>query len=120
VPAAILIVCALALAASVLVPLLIYRATTKRFRNDLAALAQKLELATEMPARLLEVREFHQQMTELVQAVLDEARNRKDRRLLEQGLRMRERLEVLKARVLDRTARTLREDEEDKSRKARK
>lgn len=105
----ILAICILALTASIIVPLVTYRRAIQHWQQALSVLAEKLEAIAESPAKMLEVREFHAQMMEMVEAVLSEARKRKDRRLLEQALRMRERLEVLKARVLDKTLRLVEE-----------
>ena len=115
-----MIVCALALLAAVIVPLIACRHVVREMHRELDEFAENVNAHLEAPAKMLEVRDFHEEMNEWVLELLAEARRRKDRRLLERGQRMRERLETLRARVLVKTSNLLSAGEPTKGRKRRK
>jgi len=117
---ALVVICVLTFLAAVIVPVVACRRTVRAMRRELDEFAEKVNAHLEAPAKMLEVRDFHEEMNEWVLELLAEARRRKDRRLLERGQRMRERLETLRARVLVKTTDLLSAGDPVKGRKRRK
>ncbi len=118
--AALIAICALALLAALIVPHVAGRRAVRQIRRELDEFAERVNTHLEAPAKILEVREFCAEMDKWVLDLLAEARQRKDRRLLERGQRMRERLETLRARVLTRTSDLLPGGRPTKGRKRKK
>jgi len=96
----------------------LHHAAIKNLGESLQKLGQQTNEGLNTAPKLLEVREFYQYASEEIQRLLNEAHREGDRAKQDRFRRLLERLNTLKARTLDRTAKIL-DPSEDENRRRR-
>ena len=116
-----LIIIVLLLISTNVVIFLVYRKLAKRFSSKLDTFADTVNEGVNAGAKMLEIQDFYDTASAEYQRLLNEAHRAGDREKQDRYRKLIERLNALKARTLDRTARMLDDGEKaDDPSKARR